>query len=306
VGGRGAGRAGARGARTRRAARPPPSLPQRELRAAEVALHARGGGGLEAALDGWDDADDGCGSSSDDGDRGDPPAVRPAPPARPPPCAWLTPGAVFVGHQRVRVAQPPPRPPGAFRVGHPPPPPPPLAHEPWAVEVVIEAADHASGTFSGTMTATGVPRGARGARGAVRTAWAGHVVDGVNHTLNSPCWGTTAREDARLWGALDAGAGRAAARGGSLDASLAASGRLFLRWKETGFLGPSGALDSGHEAGVGLSISGFYALALDRATGALVGHYVHDPRSSPFQTLELAPKVGGAGGGVSWPEHGFR
>ncbi|KAF7508906.1 hypothetical protein GJ744_008615 [Endocarpon pusillum] len=70
---------------------------------------------------------------------------------------------------------------------------------------------------------------------------------------------------------------------------------------------------SGDPTTYGLTISGFYYVALRRQTGEIEGLY-YDPGSLPFQVLELRPQVPGqwgcAGDGVGikakWPALGFR
>ena len=68
---------------------------------------------------------------------------------------------------------------------------------------------------------------------------------------------------------------------------------------------------SGDPTTYGLTISGFYYVALRRQTGEIEGLY-YDPGSLPFQVLELKPQIPGQGGcggvGVKarWPALGFR
>jgi hypothetical protein len=76
-------------------------------------------------------------------------------------------------------------------------------------------------------------------------------------------------------------------------------------------------ISSGDPTTYGLTISGFYYVALRRQTGEIDGLY-YDPGSQPFQVLELKPQVqgqaecaGGGGGGVvgiktRWPALGFQ
>lgn len=78
------------------------------------------------------------------------------------------------------------------------------------------------------------------------------------------------------------------------------------------------SISSGDPTTYGLTISGFYYVALRRQTGEIDGLY-YDPGSQPFQVLELRPQVqghggcaggGGGGGGVGiktrWPALGFQ
>jgi Vacuolar import and degradation protein len=55
----------------------------------------------------------------------------------------------------------------------------------------------------------------------------------------------------------------------------------------------------------GLTISGFYYVALRRQTGEIEGLY-YDPGSLPFQILELRPEGGRIGVKRAWPAQQFR
>ena len=103
-----------------------------------------------------------------------------------------------------------------------------------------------------------------------------------------------------------AAAWRAATRAGGRAAALADAPFLLMRWKETSFVTPEGALAPAgatmrahHRGGGTLSIAGVYYVQLDRRDGGVTGYY-WDPRSTPFQKLELVA-VGGACG-----EYGYR
>lgn len=56
---------------------------------------------------------------------------------------------------------------------------------------------------------------------------------------------------------------------------------IFMRWKEKHFVNSS-------EHTSGLTIAGFYYIAMRRADGAIEGYY-HDQQSTPFQHLCLQP-----------------
>jgi hypothetical protein len=60
-----------------------------------------------------------------------------------------------------------------------------------------------------------------------------------------------------------------------------------MRWKEQYFVNPA--------SDCGLTIAGFYYVALCRRTGRVRGFYF-DPSSSPFQELELKVDVGSRSG----------
>jgi hypothetical protein len=99
-------------------------------------------------------------------------AVDPASLAAPQPCSFLRPGARFAGVQRLSHQLPTAR-----------------RQDDWAVTVVVEGVDHASGAVCGTMQALNVP----GASSTpIITFWEGHVIDDVRinfFTRCAPGWG---------------------------------------------------------------------------------------------------------------------
>lgn len=188
--------------------------------------------------------------------------------AQPPSCAFLRAGQTFRGWQRVSA---------------------PGKGEQWSTAVTIQAYDHASGKLSGTMTATSVPL----AVSPVVTFFEGDVIDNVNSSFYTTDWAATAETDLRHWerfrGFLSLR--RDVLRYGGRAPGLAASGKVFMRWKELFFV-------SGGECR--LTIQGFYYATLDRATGSVEAFY-YDPASTPDQRVCLEACTGHAG--YSFPAH---
>jgi Vacuolar import and degradation protein len=90
---------------------------------------------------------------------------------------------------------------------------------------------------------------------------------------------------------------------------------ILMRWKEKCFIPRSSPADanlsipsagrrgSPDPASYGLTISGYYYVALRRQTGEIEGLY-YDPGSLPFQVLSLRPQRGGVK--TAWPAQAFR
>lgn len=215
-----------------------------------------------------------------------PPAIAFHVPA-PPPLTLLQPGMSFHGqqcmttqagspHSRVLVAQ------SGLSQGSGP------KQDSWAVSVTLLGYDHSQGTVCGHMQASNLPNEAA----PVTTYFEGEIVDNNNHTFYTPRWGATAASDIRHWRQLPGFAalqGEVVASGGRA-AGLAESAWAYLRIKEQFFV------QQGEEGG--LSIAGFYYLALHRVTGEVQGLY-YDPASMPDQALALSLCCGSGAPGAA-------
>ncbi|KXZ52696.1 hypothetical protein GPECTOR_9g742 [Gonium pectorale] len=179
-----------------------------------------------------------------------------------PSCSFLFPSRSFSGKQRLS---------GPYR-----------QQEDWSVTATIYSYDVGRGTLSGSMVAQNGPQSKR----PIVTYFEGEIVDNANFTFwTGSKWGAApSREtDVRYWSrcpgftsglrsALLAHDGRAPQLGGCRH--------VFMRWKECFFV------DVPQDCP--LTITGFYYLSLDRATGAIGGFYF-DSRSAPLQELQLQP-----------------
>lgn len=181
-------------------------------------------------------------------------------------CSLLGPGSAFVGSQ-VFSNNP--------------------AHgrdERWKVSVRITEADVERGLLRGVMDAVNQhPGGTSG----VSTFWEGEVLDGDRVGLLTGRLGATAQVDRVHWARFPPVERMLARiRAGEDPDPTDLSRYLLMRWKETFFVAsPSECA---------LTIAGFYYICFDRVTGAVDGYYF-DPRSNPFQRLQLrrsAPSSG--------------
>ncbi|KAF9160467.1 hypothetical protein DFQ26_005482 [Actinomortierella ambigua] len=120
----------------------------------------------------------------------------------------------------------------------------------------------------------------------VVTYWEGEIVDFKNNDLWTRKWGTPSRTDIEHWKRLEAfeglneGAIMRGAKTGKFRGHLRQR-YIFMRWKEKHFVNVT-------EQTNGLTIAGFYYIALRRADGVVEGYY-HDRQSTPFQRLSLRP-----------------
>jgi hypothetical protein len=170
---------------------------------------------------------------------------------------------------------------------------------------------------------------------SMRSFFEGEIVDFRNVSLETETYkqegvAVDLDIDARYWGQIgpfremfEGGNGKEGHGDGDRDARLASAlGRkdwlegvmrewVLMRWKERNFLPASSASsssssnDPSHTSSNtasanhntwGLTISGFYYVAMKRDTGKLEGLY-YDPESQPYQRLELRPEGGGGSSG---------
>mmetsp|Transcript_15904 Transcript_15904/g.31893 ORF Transcript_15904/g.31893 Transcript_15904/m.31893 type:complete len:267 (-) Transcript_15904:2117-2917(-) len=163
----------------------------------------------------------------------------------------------------------------------------------WKVLVCIQGVDLSRATICGSMRATDVPE----ASSPVKTFWEGEIIDNQHFFFRTGRWDSTLYSDLEHWGKFEAYSeilsGGKQCTNDLWDVSR--SRFIFMRWKEKFFV------DAGSD--VGLTIAGFYYICLDRQTGLLQGYYF-DPKSSPFQKLELIPTDKGHAGFTS-PHYSF-
>lgn len=179
-------------------------------------------------------------------------------PYQPPSIAFLNVGQRFCGSQTVNVSSRRPS-------------------DEWRVNCCIQGVDFERGTVCGSMEALDVPKAAS----PVLTFWEGEIVDNRNNFFLTRRWGASAMTDLSHWKkfAPFANLRERVERDGGDDIDLCSSRYTFMRWKEQFFVNCD-ANDCG------LTIQGFYYLCLDKHTGCLLAYY-YDPRSEPFQRLQL-------------------
>lgn len=172
-------------------------------------------------------------------------------------CSLLTVGQTFSGTQNVSSLQN-------------------EKDEAWRVNVCIQGCDLDHGYLCGTMEALNVPM----ADTPVVTFWEGEIVDGKNYTFFTGKWEAMPEDDIRHWTKFPSFLpllSRVEADGGkTLD--LSNYQYIFMRWKEQYFV------NVGEDCG--LTIAGFYYVCFSCIDGSISGFY-YDPKSSPFQKLEL-------------------
>uniref|UniRef100_A0A7S0ZAR5 Glucose-induced degradation protein 4 homolog n=1 Tax=Timspurckia oligopyrenoides TaxID=708627 RepID=A0A7S0ZAR5_9RHOD len=144
----------------------------------------------------------------------------------------------------------------------------------WRINVRIQGVDLERGTLCGSMEALDVPK----IDTPVLTFWEGEIVDNKNSTFRTRRWDATKSNDIEHWSKFESFAPYSKDLGASQN--LGQCRHVFMRWKEKFF--------ERNDPNGGLTIAGFYYLCLDRQTGKIYGYY-YDPRSAPFQKLELFP-----------------
>eukprot|EP00889_Picochlorum_renovo_P006888 jgi/Picre1/33918/NNA_001397.t1 len=161
---------------------------------------------------------------------------------------------------------------------------PPGSSEKWNVRVVLDHVDLERGEVFGTMTATDVP----GAESQVVTYFEGEMIDNENATFYSDpdASARVCLSELRHWSRFPA---FRPLRDGVLEEDgrspeLAASSKVFMRWKEKCFL-------SGGDCR--LTIAGVYYVTLDRRNGD-VNAYYFDQNSAPEQRMILKAGAGNA------------
>eukprot|EP00204_Picochlorum_oklahomense_P002487 CAMPEP_0118799960 /NCGR_PEP_ID=MMETSP1161-20130426/2015_1 /TAXON_ID=249345 /ORGANISM="Picochlorum oklahomensis, Strain CCMP2329" /LENGTH=324 /DNA_ID=CAMNT_0006727733 /DNA_START=139 /DNA_END=1113 /DNA_ORIENTATION=- len=159
---------------------------------------------------------------------------------------------------------------------------PPGSSEKWNVRVVLDHVDLERGEVFGTMTATDVP----GAESQVVTYFEGEMIDNENATFYSDpdASARVCLSELRHWSRFPA---FRPLRDGVLEEDgrspeLAASSKVFMRWKEKCFL-------SGGDCR--LTIAGVYYVTLDRRNGD-VNAYYFDQNSAPEQRMILKAGAG--------------
>lgn len=151
-----------------------------------------------------------------------------------------------------------------------------------------------TGMLSGTITARNIPH----QPGSVVTYFTGEVIDMSHYNFMSPEHDTDECMDWNHWSQFEAFSGISRSRLSALgELSLQevdSSGFVFMRWKERAFV--SKLRPRGQGAHGSLTITGFYYICLERATGKIQGSYC-DPakarqaESTPFsQQLRLKPR----------------
>lgn len=165
---------------------------------------------------------------------------------------------------------------------------------PEGVNCSIQGLDLKRGTVCGSMEALDVPKAAS----PVVTFWEGEIVDNVNFRFLTRRWGAHVATDLDHWRKFRpfAALSDRVEQDGGDDIDMSNQRYVFMRWKEQFFVNCD-AEDCG------LTIQGFYYLCLDTHTGDCLAYY-YDPRSEPFQRLQLMAQFQ-PGGGYSHSSYGF-
>ncbi|KAG0331416.1 hypothetical protein BG000_010935 [Podila horticola] len=192
------------------------------------------------------------------------------------PCCFLQPGQKFHGTQNLKTQTSNL---AGQRTGQ---------MEEWDVKVTISAVDYDAATVFGLMEAMDVPM----SESNVVTFWEGEIIDFENHNFWTKKWAAKAKTDLEHWKRLEAFQGVEekyiirGAKNGKFVGHISQK-YIFMRWKEKHFVNTS-------EHTSGLTIAGFYYIAMRRSDGVIEGYY-HDQQSTPFQHLCLQPTFEGRG-----------
>jgi hypothetical protein len=134
----------------------------------------------------------------------------------------------------------------------------------------------------------------------ITTYLEGEILDFRHHTLLTESYPSTPTTDITYWRKLPPFSHSSDT---DLTSSLLSKSFLsdlmqryvLMRWKEKCFVTDGNCENEagGPAEGCGMTISGFYYVCLDRATGGVEGLYC-DPMSSPYQHLVLERDVGGS------------
>eukprot|EP00775_Hariotina_reticulata_P006882 gene6882-7098_t len=161
--------------------------------------------------------------------------------------------------------------------------------EHWGVTVKLLDVDPSRGYIAGSMVAdvAGNPAG------LVETFWEGAIINDASNTFYTGAWGATRSNDLRHWARFD----NFEDIRPLVELNNGRCGRLqnhpfiYMRWKEQFFVGSAALQDCG------LTIAGFYYVALHRKTGRLQGRGVDDGA--------VAGDNAGAGGGTTFSSYSF-
>ncbi|OLL24026.1 hypothetical protein NEOLI_003846 [Neolecta irregularis DAH-3] len=195
--------------------------------------------------------------------------------------AWLRPGTIFAGTQRLLIA------------GN-------LVHRSWPVRVAIESTSWDQMKVYGTMQASGVPNTEK--KTGITTFWEGMaIIDFHKIPWKTGKWSASEQIDTLYWGKLPPFESiQVKTEDGVTYKKILVEEvcrtHILMRWKEIAFIQPS------EEAG--LTIAGFYYVSLRRDDGAIEAFY-YDPASTPYQSLVLSP-LKSQDGGLSFSEYSFR
>lgn len=162
----------------------------------------------------------------------------------------------------------------------------------WNVKVIISSVDYSQMRLTGTMEAfTDVQQNSLNPpnNSSITTYLEGEIIDFNKHTFLTSNFRSSLKDDANNWRKLEPFVHMTNA-----DVVRCLFSRkfmkdltdewVFMRWKEKCFISPQTDPNLG-----GLTIGGFYFLALRRDNGVINGFY-HDPKSQPYQELTLKPQ----------------
>lgn len=162
----------------------------------------------------------------------------------------------------------------------------------WPVTVTIDTLSLSAMTLSGTMSASRI-RDKRSPTGesSSTTHFEGEIIDFETHTFETENFESEGLEtDAMYWsrigpfrGMKDAEVARCLLSREWVEENLVRRW-ILMRWKERSFIPPTPSPNPG-----GISIRGFYYIALHRQTGLVDGSYGNHPESQPFQRLRMRP-----------------
>lgn len=144
-----------------------------------------------------------------------------------------------------------------------------------------------TGALNGTITARNIPQ----QPGSVVTYFTGEVIDMSHYNFMSPQHDTDECMDWNHWNQFSAfcamGRGRLSALGDLTLQEVDSSGFVFMRWKERAFVSK---LRSRSQHG-SLTITGFYYICLERATGKILGSYCDPAKALQGESTHFAQQL---------------
>ncbi|KAL9111431.1 MAG: hypothetical protein Q9227_004108 [Pyrenula ochraceoflavens] len=155
----------------------------------------------------------------------------------------------------------------------------PTYPEHWPVRITLHTVDYSTSTVTGTMEAFNIPDRASPEReSSMKSFFEGEIIDFVNYSLQTEGFDAGIEADTLYWRGL----------GPFRDLCAHAMQYKLCDKKWLRKCGAKRQFLSDSPASCGLTIRGFYYIAMERSTGKIEGLY-YDPESQPYQQLILKP-----------------